>query len=305
MTNENRESKGNLLFQWMCANRSGRIDTLIEAICWFNDGVKSYAAKQWISALSSLGHCDVDWQQRSWRIASPRLIRLPKSDGTLAFAGYRESDWGTAVINIDAYMDDSSRAQVKNNLDLPQSVFFVIDSNDHIKELTEVLKAKYIPNAAENIAASLKNLSSLSLPSRPPAFDTELYKLRIEETCEWVRHSSSSSLLRDGIYRIMESSGKSFFEKQGKNWKRVDSSTIHLREFSRMNRTPFEYVEDPARPGMGDLYVPDFINFPMEHLRALTMCSGRIAEPTGVPNEICFSNIPVSIFEKVSFVAMH
>lgn len=305
MTNENMDSKGNLVFQWMCANKSGRIDSLIEAICWFGDSVSSYAAKEWISALSSLGHCDVDWGKRTWRIASSRLIRLPKSDGTIAYVGYRKSDWSTAVKDVDAYVEDQARPQVKNILELPQSVFFLIDSNQHIKEIAKSLDATYIPDAAGILAASLDSLSSLSRLSRPPAFDTELYKLKIEESYEWVKDSSSQSLLRDGIYRIKEASGKSFFEKHGSDWKLLDSSAIHFREFSRMNRNPFEYIEDASRPGMGDLYVPNFMNFPIEHLRALTFCSGRIADRTSVPNEVCFANVPVSVFEKVSFTLMN
>lgn len=305
MMNNFSPSTGNLVFEWMCANKKGSIRNLIDGICWIARCDNSYDAREWLYSVSALGHCDLDWKNGRWRITSPRLIRLPNSDGAIAYIGFRKHQWNKVISDISAFIEDEVKPQATKILPLPPPVYFQIDSHEQIEELCQVLEAEYFPTAAFDVADSLVNVNStLSRPSLPPAFDTDLEKLEIENVPQWVKQLSSPSLLRDGVYRVRTVEGKKFLEKIGDEWYRLDSSIIYFRDFVRQGRNPFEYVKDPDRPGMGDLFLPRFLHFPVPHLRALTFCSGRLADVTSSPDEVCFANIPEKIFEKISTALM-
>lgn len=304
MNNDDLDSKGDLIFQWMCANKSGRIDSLVESLCWFASLDNNYNAKAWLTAISSLGYCDLDWENRSWRILPSRLIRLPNADGILAYVGYRKDAWSSAVEDLDAFFEDQVEQQVVGTISLPQTIYFLIDANDQIPALSKALDAVYISNAASALANSLTALSSQCHQSRPPAFDTSLSKLEIQENACWVDQSSARSLQCDGVYRAQTASGKQFFEKSGDQWSRIPPSAIHFREFARLNQSPFEFIEDSSRSGMGDVYVPDFVNFPIAHLRTLIFCSGRVGDGKKLDKELRFANVPKSVLEKVSTTLM-
>ena len=85
------ETVGDLLFRWMSELGSGAIVDARSRIDWIartaNIEPRPHTSGRWLRDLSSLGHCEVDWDGGRWSVAPPALVRLPSAGGLAVVAG--------------------------------------------------------------------------------------------------------------------------------------------------------------------------------------------------------------------------
>lgn len=298
------ETVGDLLFRWMSEVGSGTVADLRSRIDWICRTVNleppSYASGRWLRDVSSLGHCEVDWDAGLWSVAPPTLVRLPAADGLAVIAGARrprtmrslEEFWGSLAM--------ARRVPPAGEVPLPITYYLTFRSEAELVEATAAGGLVFAGTAAERMARTM-SVCRPHVRTGPPAYGSAVSRLEAMHPRDWRPTSATQANPPDGLYREQVHGRWRHITRSDGEWFACDLSTGIFAELARRKESAVRWRPDPARRAadVGTVFVDWGAPLPAVHSRALVLCTGLPPKYGSTATTAIFENVPRTVAARV------
>jgi hypothetical protein len=270
----------NALLAWASANSCGSWESLRAAASWVTGDrdLGGYLVRN----LSDLGHVELDWERRTWRVCPGVLATLPYAGMRAIFAGQRTPDLLAALRNQADLDDLDIWLDIVPQPGAPDMVSVTSRTIADIAELAARLAVDYVEYPALRITNYLWPGSQLALgpPSPPPAGDYERWDA---PTGRW-----AVSERNDGLFRIEHYGQRYVFSEGQAAFFHVDLSVGRYMELHRRGLQVLRFREDGLT---GTLSLPLVAPLPSLLARCASLFTGLVPQRRG--QELTYANVPL------------
>jgi hypothetical protein len=283
-----------LFVAWLAEVGEGRIDQLQEALCWAAD-VDRKAANRWLSDLDRLGHCEIDWPNRTWSARPLRVTPLPGPVECSLVLGTRPHP--RLADDLDGFVASKHPGETAG-IPLPATLWY----EGSEKEAGEILGAEPISCEAARVAGDLRPLS----PGRPtpgPGRNTKLSPF--DPRTLRFRWPRPAGVWPDGLYRYEASGRWHFVLRRDLQWYEVElRAGVYLA--TSASQTPVAWrpeSEDRSDDlALGRLAVKAAAPLPPDHDYAAIACTGL--PPLLLDDQVVYDGVPLWIARRIA-VSLH
>jgi len=298
------ETIGDLLLRWMSevgagttADVRGRIDWIARTA---NIEPRSYTSGRWLRDLSSLGHCEVDWERGRWSVAPPALVRLPLAGGLAVIAGARRPRMMRALDDFCGWLPPARREPPAGEVPLPTTFYVTFTRESDLVDVAEAAGMILAGHSAERIAGAL----SSALPhvaTGPPAHGAQLKRLEAMHPREWQIARATQVNPPDGLYSEQVDGRTRHITRREGEWFACDLSTGIFADLARRHESALRWRPDVGRKitGTGTLVVDWGAPLPPLHSRALVLCTGLPPRFGITATTAIYENVPHDVAEHV------
>lgn len=280
---------GGQLLRWVSEQGSGKWPALSAVISYLRTSCQSqfrrlghdpahYRPSEVAASLAALGHIDIDWTRGEWSVAKPTMNVVPGLGLCVVMTGSRTT-------LLEQRLKEASNTPKVYPFEVPQfpmpSASFLKCSNiETVKEVAKRFHADIVFDPSSSLVNRMCRLDELPLARVGEPRLEDAMKYTPGETYEWTYAKSFD----DGLFRI-DHTGRVVFRRRvtigGEvHWFEVDRATGQLLELHRMGISIMRFTRTAA-DGSGALSVARGVSLPIGVERALTLCSGVIAEHHG------------------------
>ncbi|GEB46005.1 hypothetical protein MTE01_19500 [Microbacterium testaceum] len=298
------DSVGDILLRWMSEIGSGTIEDLRARIEWMcrtvDIDLPPYASGRWLRDISSLGHCELDWDTGRWSIAPAAIVTLPGGDGLAVLAGERRLRILRALTDAEMWVEEARRASVEGEIPVPTTLFAPFSAADELVQIARVAGAIDAGLSCENIADALTPIEPRR-PTGPPAYASELEVLDALFPRDWRTVSANQLNPPEGLYRERINGRWRHLTRRGGEWFDCDLSAGVFAELARRHESAIRWRSEPGRQAadIGTVFVDWGAPLPVLHRRALALCTGFPPRLGVVATTAIFENVPRSIAARV------
>lgn len=298
------ETVGDLLLRWMSEVGAGTTADLRARIDWIartaNIEPRSYTSGRWLRDLSSLGHCEVDWETGRWSIAPPALVRLPSAGGLAVIAGARRPRMIRELDDFCGWLPPARRQPPAGEVPLPTTLYVTFTRESDLAEAADAAGLTLAGQAAERIALSLPS----ALPhvaTGPPAYGAQLKRLETSHPRDWRVVSATDANPQDGLYAEQANGRTRHIMRRDGEWFACDLSTGIFAELARRNESALRWRADAGREtaGTGTLFVDWGAPLPPLHSRTLVLCTGLPPRFGTAATTAIYENVPRRVASRV------
>lgn len=298
------ETVGDLLLRWMSEVGAGTNTDVRTRIDWIartaNIEPRSYTSGRWLRDLSSLGHCEVDWEGGHWSIAPPALVRLPSAGGLAVVAGARRPRMMRALDDFCGWLPPARREPPPGEVPLPTTFYMTFTREPDLADAANSAGLKLAGQSAERIARSLAPTRPHVLTG-PPAYGAQLKRLESIQPRDWQPVSAAQANPPDGLYSEQVNGRPRYITRRDGEWFACDLSTGIFAELARRKESVLRWRPDRGREaaGTGTLFVDWGAPLPPLHSRALVLCTGLPPRFGTTATTAIFENVPRGIAARV------
>lgn len=298
------ETVGDLLFRWMSEVGSGTNADLRNRIDWISRTVNieppSYASGRWLRDLSSLGHCEVDWDGGHWSVALPALVRLPAADGIAVIAGARRPRTMRLLEDFWGSLAPARRVPPAGEVPLPITFYVTSRSEAELVDAAAEAGLEFAGQAAGRLARALPACRPHA-PTGPPAYGSAVKRLEAMQPRDWRAVSAAQANPPDGLYREQVHGRWRHITRRGGEWFACDLSTGIFAELARRQESALRWRPDPARTAadVGTVFVDWGAPLPTLHSRALVLCTGLPPRFGTTASTAIYENVPRTVAARV------
>lgn len=298
------ETVGDLLLRWMSEVGSGTIADLRSRIDWIcrtvNIEPPSYASGRWLRDVSSLGHCEVDWDAGHWSVAPPALVRLPTADGIAVIAGARRPRTMRSLEDVWGSLATARRVPPAGDVPLPITFYVTFRSDAELVDAATEAGLVFAGQAAGRIARALP-VCRPRVPAGPPAYGSAVGRLEATQPRDWRPASAAQTNPPDGLYREQVHGRWRHITRRDGEWFACDLSTGIFAELARRKESALRWRPDSERTGadVGTVFVDWGAPLPALHCRALVMCTGLPPRFGATATTAIFENVPRTVADCV------
>ncbi|BAC18029.1 hypothetical protein [Corynebacterium efficiens] len=304
MSVKEKAAPGDLIFQWMCALQQGSFSQIATAFRWLLPSHGEILGRKqvnyWFAALEALGHCQIDWHERTWEINSARIFRVPHSNGVFGLAGYRVPNWKSVLRGLKIDLIEMDLEYV-SGLPLPTTLLVQLTGKEEIENLRRETGAKLLGTAAITMSEGLRFTNrAIEEASDPPAYNSEIDRFNATRNFKWDRVSTPVSLLESGFYRVVQYGQPLYWTRKEDSWVRTTLPEGQFREFRRLGVDPFAVEFNKHRENNCEVSLANSVHLPKIHEQILVFCSGRLPVfNSKARGEKTYSNVPTRVFTNV------
>lgn len=290
MADEAPDFDPDLFVAWLADVQEGRIDELQSSLCWAADTTKT-DANRWLVNIDRLGHCEIDWKNRTWSARPLQVTPLPGPVQCSLVVGTKPHP--DLAEGLDGFVIARAPGRIAN-IPLPATLWY----EGSEKEAGELLDAEPIPCEAARIAHTLRPLAP-GRSARGPARTTALSPF--DPQSMRFRSARSTRFPRDGLYRYEVYGRWHLVLHRDHRWYEVERNEgIYL--VSPPSRAPVEWqpeVEGQCDElALGRLRVNADAPLPRDHDCAAILCTGL--PPLTIENHIVYDGVPLWIAERIA-----
>ncbi|GIG27359.1 hypothetical protein [Cellulomonas denverensis] len=301
---------GDRLLSWMSATGSGSVRDLRRRVQWMartSDADHSaQAAARWVRDMSTLGHCEVDWQADRWSIAPPALAVLPCSDGRAALVGSRRAALLDRLEGSSLWIEHLVQEPSGDDLPLPTTVLVSYDSYDSLAAEAVRIGAAFGGCAAVRLAARVPRVVHGAAAAPPPWSSTTLERFEgLSRPYFRPEAIPAGGRARDGLYRMEVLGRHAYLLMRDGAWHHCGRAEGVYLELARWGETTLRYRPDAAGyPESGSLFVDWGAPLPLLQARALVLCSGKVPRFGQAGQTTIYGNVPVKVAHLVADTLM-
>lgn len=290
MSDQETEFDPDLFVAWLAYVGKGRIEEMRSTLCWAAS-VDRGDANEWLTVLGRLGHCVVDWRNRTWSARPLQVTPLPGPVQCSLVLGTRPHP--DLAEGLDGFVTACAPGTA-GGIPLPATLWF----EGSEKEAAEILGVELIPCEAARIAEDLRPASPGRV-TQGPARTTRLKYFSLS-TLQF-RWSRSNRIWPDGFYAY-EGHGKWYYVlRRDQKWYEVERAVgVYLA--TSPDHTPVEWVpESEDQRGdlaLGRLRVKKGAQLPSDQDYAAIMCTGL--PPLTIEDRIVYDGVPLWIAKKIA-----
>lgn len=298
------ETVGDLLFRWMSEVGSGTNADLRNRIDWIartvNIEPRSYSSGRWLRDLSSLGHCEVDWDGGHWSVTPPALVRLPTTGGLAIIAGARRPRTVRLLDDFCGWLAPARRVPPAGEVPVPTTFYVIFTRESDLFDAAAAAGMELAGHSAERIARSLTPTRP-HVPTGPPAYGAILKRFVSMHPRDWLTVSAAQADPPDGLYSEQVNGRPRHIIRRNGEWFACDLSTGIFAELARWKESALRWRPDPGREAAdtGTVFVDWGAPLPALHSRALVLCTGLPPKfGTAAPTAI-YENVPRNLAARV------
>lgn len=298
------ETVGDLLFRWMSELGSGAIVDARSRIDWIartaNIEPRPHASGRWLRDLSSLGHCEVDWDGGRWSVAPPALVRLPSAGGLAVVAGARRPRTMRALEDFSGWLPTARRVPTAGEVPLPITFYMPYTRESDLDDAADAAGLTLAGQSAERIARALRPTHPHVLTG-PPAYGAQLKRLDSMHPRHWQSVSAAQDNHPDGLYSEQVNGRARHITRRDGAWFACDLSTGTFAELARRHESAMRWRGDTGREaaGTGTLFVDWGAPLPALHSRALVLCTGLPPRFGATATTAIYENVPRGVAARV------
>lgn len=298
------ETVGDILLRWMSEVGSGTTTDLRNRIDWIsrtvNLSLPPRASGRWLRDMSSLGHCEVDWDRGHWSIAPAALVRLPGADGLAVLAGARRPRMMRPLEDFWGSLAPARRQPPSDEMPLPTTFYVTFRTEAELAESATEAGVALAGVAALRIARTL-NENKPHVLTGPPAFRSELMRLEAMHPRNWELVSAAHMNPPDGLYCEQVHGRSRYITRRDGEWFECNLSTGTFAELARLGNSALRWRPEPARAGadLGTVFVDWGAPLPVLHSRALVLCTGLPPKFGNAATTAIYENVPRSVAARV------
>ncbi|UJP40259.1 hypothetical protein [Cellulomonas palmilytica] len=297
---------GDLLLSWMSATGSGSVRDLRRRVQWMartSDADHSArAAARWVRDMTTLGHCEVDWQADRWSIAPSALTVLPCSDGQAALVGSRRAALLERLEDSNLWIEHLVQEPSGDDLPMPTAILASYDSYDSLAAEAARIGAAFAGCAAVRLAARLPRIG-LGRDAAPPSWSSTTLE-RFEGLDHPYFRSAAvrgGELLPDGLYRTEVLGRNAYLLLRDGAWHHCGRGEGVYLELARWGETTLRYRSDAVGyPECGSVFVDWGAPLPPLQARALVLCSGKVPRFGQAGQTTIYCNVPIKVAHLVA-----
>lgn len=298
------ETVGDILLRWMSEVGSGTIADLRNRIDWISRTVDltlpPRASGRWLRDVSSLGHCEVDWDSGHWSIAPAALVRLPGADGLAVVVGARRPRTMRPLNEFWGGLAPARREPPAGEMPLPITYYVTFRAE------AELAESAAEAGVALGGVASLRIVKTLTdtkprVVTGPPAYKSELMRLVATNPRKWEPVSASNINPSDGLYSEQVHGRPRFITRRDGEWFECNLSSGTFAELAREGKSALRWRPDPGRAGadLGTVFVDWGAPLPVLHSRALVLCTGLPPKFGNTATTAIYENVPRSVAARI------
>jgi len=286
---------GDLVLEWLSFRGHGRLSDVASSVAAVMDSpprTRAYAARAYLRRLEVLGHLDLQWSEGKWRIRPTVLTQLPGSSAIALVIGKRTAELEGRLESeavLHRVVPPTSRTV---SLGDPGILLLEYDSEAELSDVATNAGAKFIPCAALDLAANLPLLALGARAAGPNTYGSAVEMFNVLER----EFTQVETFRRDGLFKQKVNGRWQYWLLRSGRWSsigyaegmcltmsEVDSRCLQLKIFEDVD-------EDP----IGTLHVNGALPLPVQHQRALALCSGvnAVKAPDGT---WAYDNVPNSV----------
>jgi len=294
------ESIGDLLLRWMSEVGAGTTADVRARIDWIartaNIEPRSYTSGRWLRDLSSLGHCEVDWERGRWSVGPPALIRLPSAGGLAVIAGARRPRMMRTLDDFCGWLPPARREPPVGEVPLPTTFYVTFTRESDLVDVAGAAGMTLAGHSAERIARALP-IARPHVPTGPPAYGAQLKRLAALHPRDWEIVNAAQVHPPDGLYSEQVNGRTRHITRRDGEWFACDLSTGTFAELARQQESALRWRPDGDRDtaGTGTLFVDWGAPLPPLHSRALVLCTGLPPKFGTAATTAIYENVPHAI----------
>lgn len=295
---------GDLLLTWISETGRGTIANFLARAAWLarteNLDLPERAGGRWLRDVASLGHCEVDWKHGTWSVAPPIITRLPLADGLAVLAGARRQRLIRAFDDAGVYAEHARRPGSDRDIPAPSTIIIPYERTRDLEEAAIAIGAAFFGCAAAGIAKMLPTAAP-TIPTAPPAYDSQFEQLDGFSPRIWTAASSWAPALPDGLYREKINGRWQYLLRRGGTWFTADLSAGVFAELARRGESVVRWRPDSDHRARTGTFIVDWgAPLPPLHSRALVLCSGFVPRFGSVAETALYDNVPREIATRVA-----
>jgi hypothetical protein len=290
---------GDLVLEWLSFRGHGRISDVTSSVAALMTGLphaRTNAARTYLRRLEVLGHLDLLWSESKWRIRPTMLTQLPGSSAFALVIGKRTTKLEDRL-EEEAVLHKVEPPKIGTAaLGDPRILLLEYDSEAELREVAANAGASFIPCAALSVAANLPLLGPGPRAAGPNTYGSAVELFNIFQR-EFIH---AEAFRRDGLFRQTVNGRWQYWLLRSGLWSSVGYAegmclTMSKVDSKGLQFNIFEDVEDP----IGTLRVNASLPLPVQHQRALALCSGvsPVKSPAGAWT---YENVPNSVARAVA-----
>ena len=298
------ETVGDLLLRWMSEVGSGTIVDVRNRIDWIartaNIEPRSYTSGRWLRDLSSLGHCEIDWDGGRWSVATAALAWLPSADGLAVIAGSRRPRMMRALEDFCGWLPAARRVPPAGEVPLPTTFYVAFTRESDLADAANAAGIVLAGQSADRIARSLPSVRP-HVATGPPVYGGQLKRLESLYPRYWRPVSAAQADHPDGLYVEQVNGRARHITRRAGEWFACDLSMGTFAELARLNESALRWRPDPGREeaGTGTVFVDWGAPLPALHSRALVLCTGLPPRFGATATTAIYENVPRVVAARV------
>lgn len=298
------ESIGDILLRWMSEVGSGTIVNLRARIEWMcrtvNLDLPAYASGRWLKDMSSLGHCELDWDAGRWAIAPAAVVALPGGDGLAILVGRRRLRALQALDDAGMWIEEARRQSTQDEVPAPKTLYAPFSAIEELIEVASVADATNAGLSSDRIARALVPTKPV-LPTGPPAYGSALEKLGTLFPREWQTVSATELEPSPGLYREKVNGRWRHLTRRDDEWFTCDLSAGVFAELVRRHESAIRWRPEAGRQAAdtGTVFVGWGAPLPALQSRAFALCTGFPPRFGVVASTAIFDNVPRAVAARV------
>lgn len=295
---------GDLLLKWMSETGSGTVSDFRSRAAWLarteNMNLPDYSTGRWLRNLSSLGHCEVDWQRGIWAVAPSAIARLPLADGLAVLVGSRRRRLLRAIRQADIYIERAAPHGSELEIPAPTTILIPFEDACELESYASTIGALYVGCAAAEIASLLPSNEPSALTA-PPAYNSTVERLIAISPKNWTSVSARTAHPLEGLYREQINGRWRYALRRSEEWYSCDLSSGIFAELARRGERVVRWrPEHVTRSHIGPVSIDSAAPVPPLHARALALCSGFPPRFDAAAGTAVYDNVPHEIAARVS-----
>ena len=297
---------GDLLLSWMSATGSGSVRDLRRRVQWMartSDADDSaQAAARWVRDMSTLGHCEVDWQADRWSIGPAALAVLPCSDGQAVLVGSRRAALLERLEDSSLWPERFVQKPSADDLPMPATILASYDSYDSLAVEAARIGATFAGCAGVRLAARLPRVR-VGATAAPPSWSSTTLERFEGLSRPYFRLAAipPAEPAPDGLYRMEVLGRHAYLLLRDGAWHHCERAEGVYLELARRGETTLRYRHDSAGyPECGSFFVDWGAPLPPLQARALVLCSGKVPRFGQAGQTTIYSNVPVKVAHLVA-----
>lgn len=290
---------GDLLLEWLSCRGHGSISNATSPIAALVEGsaqTKINIARAYLKRLEVLGHLDLLWSDSKWRIRPTVVTQLPGSSALALVVGNRTPELEDRLDAETVPHAIKPVGSATTPLGDPKTLLLEYDSESELSGVAASLGAIFIPCAAMTLAGNLPLLAPGARSGGPNMQGSQIEIFNVA-TQQFV---VVDAFRRDGLFRQTVNRRNEYWFLKSRDWFSTSySEGICLALSERHTRYLQLRVIEKADDSIGTLSVNAALPLPVQHRRALVLCSGISPIKTS-DGAWSYENVPVSVASAIA-----
>lgn len=296
---------GDLIIRWMTETGRGSIRDLRSRLEWAGRtsdiAVSRTETGRWLRDISSLGYAELDWASDLWTVSPTVVTRLPGPDGFAVVVGSRTAATEQLADSLNVAVHRLPQPGTGSDLDRPTTLLLQYDSPAELREVARSLGARYVPCAAQQLAAVLPK-PRLGKPAAAPSMHNATVERFDPARLDWFAQQPALRY-EGGLYRLDNLGRKQhLYLDTSTGWHHCDLAAGVFAELSRAGASVMRWRPDPepGRDGQGTVFTDWGAPLPPLQQRALVLCTGWVPRFSSGARTATYENVPIDVAQLVA-----